>query len=58
MSLAAQFEHFFDSLADKLEGYDEMRKHGLTFKHSWLDWEKRLAKPENQLKVFHQISPS
>ena len=51
MSLAAQFEHFFNSLAVELEGYDEMRNHGLTFKHAWLDWQKRLAKPDNQLKV-------
>ncbi len=29
MSLAAQFEHFFESLATELEGYDEMKKHGL-----------------------------
>jgi hypothetical protein len=51
MSLAAQFQHFFESLATELEGYKEMEKHGLTFKHAWLDWEKRLSKPENQLKV-------
>lgn len=51
MSLAAQFEHFFESLAVQLEGYEEMKKHGLMFKHAWMDWEKRLQKPENQLKV-------
>jgi hypothetical protein len=51
MSLAAQFEHFFESIAIQLEGYDEMKKHGLMFKHAWMDWEKRLSKPENQLKV-------
>ena len=51
MSLAAQFEHFFESLAGQLEGYEEMKKHGLMFKHAWMDWEKRLSKPENQLKV-------
>jgi hypothetical protein len=52
MSLAAQFEHFFESIAIQLEGYDEMKKHGLVFKHAWMDWEKRLSKPENQLKVL------
>jgi hypothetical protein len=51
MSLAAQFEHFFETLADELEGYDEMKKHGLTFKHAWMDWEKRLSLPENSMKV-------
>jgi AAA+ ATPase superfamily predicted ATPase len=51
MSLAAQFEHFFETLATELEGYDEMKKHGLTFKHAWMDWEKRLSLPENQMKV-------
>lgn len=51
MSLAAQFEHFFESIADELEGYEEIKKHGLTFKHAWMDWEKRLSKPENRLKV-------
>jgi hypothetical protein len=56
MSLAAQFEHFFESLATELEGYDEMKKHGLTFKHAWLDWEKRMSKPENQLKVHSSLT--
>jgi hypothetical protein len=51
MSLAAQFQHFFEGLAVELEGYEEMKKHGLTFKHAWLDWEKRLSEPENQMKV-------
>jgi hypothetical protein len=51
MSLAAQFEHFFESIANQLEGYEEMKKHALMFKHAWMDWEKRLQKPENQLKV-------
>ena len=36
---------------DELEGYDEMKKHGLTFKHAWMDWEKRLSLPENSMKV-------
>jgi hypothetical protein len=52
MSLAAQFEHFFENLALELEGYEEMKKHGLTFKHAWMDWEKRMSKPENQMKVY------
>ena len=29
-----------------------MKKHGLTFKHAWMDWEKRMSKPENQMKVL------
>jgi hypothetical protein len=56
MSLAAQFEHFFETLATELEGYDEMKKHGLTFKHAWMDWEKRLSQPENQMRVLPPLA--
>jgi hypothetical protein len=58
MSLAAQFQHFFESISEQVEGYEDVATQGLTFKHAWMDWEKRLARPENQLKVYLSIYES